>query len=105
MLRVGFIIVMECLFLVCSSQKTSLKELTELLDIPASRLDNVLQKRGFRKDLFLSASENAAMSFRRINKEGTLVQYYWLDPEKKGVYETSSPEEFAAIKNKFRKIM
>ena len=102
MIRVGFIIALECLFLVCSSQKTSLKELTELLDIPASKLDNVLQKRGFRKDVFLTVNENAALSFMRTNKDGTLIQYYWLDPDKKGVYETSSPEEFVAIKTEIK---
>ena len=90
MIRIGFISALQLLMLVGFAQKATLQELTDLLDVPASRLDNVLQKRGFRKDVFLSANEQASLSFRRINKEGTLIQYYWLDPEKKGIYETTS---------------
>ena len=102
MIRLGFIIALQLLFLACFSQKTSLKEITELLDIPVSRLDNVLQKKGFHKDYYLTADENASLSFRRMNKEGTLIQYYWLDTDKKGVYETTSAEEFAAIKTEIK---
>ena len=102
MVRLAFIVGLQVFFLSCFAQRTSLKEITELLDVPTSRLDNVLQKRGFRKDVFLSADERASFSFRRMNEEGTLIQYYWLDPDKKGIYETTSAEEFAAIKTEIR---
>jgi hypothetical protein len=102
MIRIGFIAVLQLLMLAAPAQKATLQELTELLDVPASRLDNILLKRGFRKDVFLSSNEHASLSFRRVNKEGTLIQYYWLDPERKGVYETTSADEFAAIKTEIK---
>ena len=82
----------------CLAQRMDLKELTELLDVPVNKLDNVLQKKGFRKDAFLTSNDEASLSFLRSNKEGTTIQYLWLDEEKKYVYETNSVLEFSGLR-------
>ncbi|RYF95850.1 MAG: hypothetical protein EOO02_22915, partial [Chitinophagaceae bacterium] len=86
----------------CMAQKMELKELTSLLDVPVNKLDNVLQKKGFRKDPFLTASESASMSFVRNNKENSFTQFLWLNPDNAYVYETTVASEFADLCNEIR---
>jgi hypothetical protein len=96
------IIASQLLFFFCIAQKMELKDLTELLDVAPSKLSTHLQKKGFRKVAFLTANEDASLSFVRTNKEGALIQYYWLGADKKSVYETTSVEEFSALKTEIK---
>jgi len=80
------------------AQKMELSQLTALLDVPPSKLDNILQKKGFRKDLQLPA-EAAYIAFSRISAGGEITQYLWLDAEQNCIYETSSPDEFTALRS------
>ncbi len=87
----------QLLILFCYAQKMELKELTDLLDLPANKLSNVVQKKGFRKNGFITRDE-ASLIFQRTNKDGSLTQYLWLDAENNYVYETNSENEFASLR-------
>jgi len=81
-----------------SAQNMELNQLTALLDVPPSKLDNILQKRGFRKDAQFP-SEAARIAFSRVSAGGDVTQYLWLDEERNCIYETSSPVEFTALRS------
>jgi len=76
-----------------------LKELTGLLDIPLNKLDNILQKKGFKK--YQPPNPSAPLSMIRSHGD-SILQFFTVDSTKKRIYETTSANEFRSLQEEIR---
>jgi hypothetical protein len=102
MKKVGLLIGLLLVMAFCTAQRMELKELIELLDAPANKIDNHLSKKGFKRSGYLPPDEEAVLSFMRMKKDGSEQQYYWIGADRKYVYETPSQDEFKNLKNEIK---
>lgn len=102
MKKVGLLTGLLLMCILCAAQQMELQDIIELLDAPSNKIDNQLSKKGFKRSGYIPGDEKAVLSFMRMKKDGSDIQYYWIDVNRKYVYETSSQEEFTTLKNEIK---
>ena len=98
MKRLGWIAFGCICFQLASAQTVSLKDITGLLELTPGKLENHLQKKGYRRSGFFEGKQ--APFSKKGNKNSSSHQRFYVNASGQGlelVYETDSEKEFAGL--------